>query len=169
MTRSSSNKSTSFHESTYLRYSDDVFATDPPRRLFRISIEKDYTAARIMSTSIVAIIITLTIQNFPDVFGSNGIHYFGIAGQLFLRVLNFLLFPLIGFSVVSGIAGLGAANARKITARAVAYYCITSLLACFIGIVLVTSIKPGITDQIPIERNVFKNTKILDSILNLIE
>lgn len=73
----------------------------------------------------------------------NIIMYFKFVGDLFLRMLKFLILPLIGSSLVSGIAGLGSTNGGKIAVRALSFYFLSTFLAVVIGIVLVITIKPG--------------------------
>ena len=162
--------STSFSEGTYLKYSDDVFTTETPRRLFRIIIEKDYTAIRILTALILAIITGLILLSLPKIFDSIETKYLGIIGELFLRLVNFLMLPLIGFSIVNGIAGLGSINAKKIVIRTICYYSITSVIALFIGIFLVTSIEPGLIDKSrsKIKEGINKD-QVLMKIFNLIK
>jgi hypothetical protein len=76
-------------------------------------------------------------------FNSNEIAYFRLAGDLFLRMLKFLIFPLIGSSLIAGIAGLGSSNAGKIAGISLLYYFVTTFLAVITGIILVVAIKPG--------------------------
>lgn len=73
----------------------------------------------------------------------NIIMYFKFVGDLFLRMLKFLILPLIGSSLVSGIAGLGSTNGGKIAVRALSFYFLSTFLAVVIGIVLVIAIRPG--------------------------
>ncbi|RNA37480.1 excitatory amino acid transporter 3 [Brachionus plicatilis] len=76
-------------------------------------------------------------------FNDNQIAYFGFFGQLFLRMLKFLILPLIATSLISGIAGLGSNSAGKIAARALTYYFSTTMTAVVMGIILVVIIQPG--------------------------
>ena len=69
--------------------------------------------------------------------------YFGFPGELFLRMLKFLILPLIGSSLITGIAGLGTAKAGKVAGRALLYYFATTVIAVIMGLVLVTTIQPG--------------------------
>lgn len=70
--------------------------------------------------------------------------YFGFLGELFLRMLKFVIVPLIGSSLVCGIASLGASKITvKVASRAFIYYIGTTFLAVVLGLVLVMFIKPG--------------------------
>ena len=109
-------------------------------------------------------------------FNDNQISYFGFFGQLFLRMLKFLILPLIATSLISGIAGLSK-NAGRIALRALVYYFSTTMTAVVIGIILVVIIRPGSgkgsdVDQslkVPIDtsRHVTTHDTLLDLVRNL--
>ena len=88
-------------------------------------------------------------------------------------MLKFLILPLIAFSLISGIAGLGSSSG-KIAIRSLAYYFSTTIIAVVLGIILVSIIKPGVgrdssVDQsiaLPIDTN--KKVTTHDTILDLI-
>ena len=67
-------------------------------------------------------------------------------------MLKFLILPLLGSSLITGIAGLGTSKAGKVAVRALIYYFSTTVIAVVLGLVLVTSIKPG-------SRNSFNETQ----------
>ena len=69
--------------------------------------------------------------------------YFGFPGELFLRMLKFIILPLIASSMITGVAGLCTSKAGKIAARALIYYFLTTISAVILGLVLVSTIKPG--------------------------
>jgi Na+/H+-dicarboxylate symporter len=109
-----------------------------------------------------------------DEFNKNEIAYFNFVGELFLRMLKFLILPLIGSSLISGIAGLGSGNGGKIALRALTYYFLSTFFAVVIGIVLVISIQPGKgknnsgggINPVPIDVN--KKVTTHDTILDLV-
>lgn len=99
--------------------------------------------------------------------------YFGFPGEIFLRMLKFLILPLISSSLITGIAGLGTSRVGKIAARALIYYFVTTLSAVILGIVLVTTIRPGKRSQLTSssgDDGPLKGEKIstVDTILDLI-
>jgi solute carrier family 1 (neuronal/epithelial high affinity glutamate transporter), member 1 len=99
--------------------------------------------------------------------------YFGFPGAIFLRMLRFLLLPLISSSLIIGIAGLGSGNAGRIAGRALLYFFVTTLISVAIGLVLVVSIKPGSRTKQNNSKpmlNPLNNEKIttVDTILDLI-
>lgn len=131
----------------------------------------------LLIATIVAVILGISIgfilRAFFE-FNDNQISYFGFFGQLFLRMLKFLILPLIATSLISGIAGLGSNSAEKIAARALIYYFSTTITAVIIGIILVILIKPGSgrdgnVDQgysLPIDTSKYVTTH--DTLLDLI-
>ena len=69
--------------------------------------------------------------------------YFGFPGEIFLRSLKFLILPLISSSLITGIAGLGTQKTGKVAARALIFYFCSTFSAVVVGLILVSTIKPG--------------------------
>ncbi len=68
-----------------------------------------------------------------------------------------------------GMANLPSQAAGRIGGRAVLYYMLTTVLAVLLGILLVTTIKPGSRDDDPIDRaNRDTVLKPADAILDLV-
>jgi Na+/H+-dicarboxylate symporter len=70
---------------------------------------------------------------------------FDVGGQVFLRLLQMIVVPLVMASVMSGILGLG--DIRKLGrpgGAALLFYLTTTLLAVFVGLIVVNTIDPGI-------------------------
>jgi proton glutamate symport protein len=66
------------------------------------------------------------------------------AGDLFLRLLQMLVVPLIVSSLISGVTGMGDLRTLgSIGGRAIAFYVTTSMIAIVTGIVMVNLIEPG--------------------------
>jgi proton glutamate symport protein len=65
-------------------------------------------------------------------------------GDLFLRLLQMLVMPLIVSSLITGVTGMGDLRTLgAIGGRAIGFYLTTSLLAIVTGIVVVNLIRPG--------------------------
>jgi proton glutamate symport protein len=74
-------------------------------------------------------------------------------GDLFMRALKMLIVPLIVTSVVSGITGLqGVGGFGRLGMKTAVFYTGTSLASILLGLLLVNTIRPGLTDGRPNER-----------------
>ncbi|KAK5648498.1 hypothetical protein RI129_003390 [Pyrocoelia pectoralis] len=82
--------------------------------------------------------------------------YVKYPGDLFLRVLKSLIIPLLTSSIVSAIGSLDLSLSKKIAARSIIYYTVTTFCAVVLGIVLVTTIRPGVG----VEKAVQNNSKV---------
>lgn len=65
-------------------------------------------------------------------------------GVIFINLLKLIAVPLVLFSIISGIAGMGdASTLGKIGAKTLAWYLSTTILAVSLGLVIVNVIGPG--------------------------
>ncbi|MCO4763217.1 MAG: dicarboxylate/amino acid:cation symporter [Myxococcales bacterium] len=98
-----------------------------------------------MNKLLVAIVISI-ICAFGSVFAFEGeMAQFHWLGEMFLRALKMLIVPLVMFSMITGVAGLGdVRKLGRIGGTTVIYYSITTLVAVVLGTVLVTLIEPGV-------------------------
>uniref|UniRef100_A0A1A8BK45 Amino acid transporter n=1 Tax=Nothobranchius kadleci TaxID=1051664 RepID=A0A1A8BK45_NOTKA len=91
----------------------------------------------------VALGVILGFALRPHNLSLREIKYFAFPGELLMRMLQMLVLPLIVSSLVTGISSLDSKASGKMGARAVVYYMVTTLIAVFIGIVIVIIIRPG--------------------------
>lgn len=69
----------------------------------------------------------------------------GVAGSLFLRALRMIAVPLIAVSITEAVSSLSAGHSfGRLGLKTALYYCSTSLLAIFTGLVLVNIVQPGV-------------------------
>uniref|UniRef100_A0A3P9J797 Amino acid transporter n=1 Tax=Oryzias latipes TaxID=8090 RepID=A0A3P9J797_ORYLA len=113
------------------------FSRSSLRGFFRRNLFVLFTVAA------VALGVILGFSLRPHDLSLKEIKYFAFPGELLMRMLQMLVLPLIVSSLVTGIASLDSKASSKMGARAVAYYMVTTLVAVFIGIVIVVIIRPG--------------------------
>ena len=64
-------------------------------------------------------------------------------GELFMRLLQLMILPLIIASLITGAASLNAKLNGKMALRTIVYFLSTSLIASLVGLILVIAIHPG--------------------------
>ncbi|XP_028908104.2 excitatory amino acid transporter 1-like isoform X2 [Ornithorhynchus anatinus] len=97
----------------------------------------------LLTISSVIIGISLAFALRPYKMSYRQIKYFSFPGELLMRMLQMLVLPLIVSSLVTGMASLDSASSGRMGVRAVVYYMVTTVLAVFTGILMVTIIHPG--------------------------
>lgn len=65
-------------------------------------------------------------------------------GTIFINLLKLIAVPLVLFSIISGVAGIGdPSSLGRMGAKTLIFYFLTTLLAVSIGLLLVNMVKPG--------------------------
>lgn len=82
-------------------------------------------------------------QTGPGQWDKRSVMYLAFPGEIFLRMLKCLIIQLLITSVVTAIGSLDLSLSKKIAFRAIAYYSATTICAVILGIILVTTIRPG--------------------------
>ncbi|XP_054842612.1 excitatory amino acid transporter 1 isoform X4 [Eublepharis macularius] len=90
---------------------------------------------------IVGVIIGFSLRSYH--LSYREVKYFSFPGELLMRMLQMLVLPLIVSSLVTGVAALDSKASGKMGLRAVVYYMSTTIIAVFIGIIMVVIIHPG--------------------------
>ncbi|KAM9849370.1 excitatory amino acid transporter 4 [Aulostomus maculatus] len=97
----------------------------------------------LLTIAAVALGIILGFALRPHNMSLREIKYMSFPGELLMRMLQMLVLPLIVSSLVTGISSLDRKASGKMGMRAVVYYMVTTLIAVFIGIIIVIIIRPG--------------------------
>lgn len=71
----------------------------------------------------------------------------GFPGELLMNMLQVIILPLIVASLITAVSHLDARATGKIGRRALLFYMTTTFSAAILGMVLVSAIKPGKTDN----------------------
>ncbi|ELT92594.1 hypothetical protein CAPTEDRAFT_63150, partial [Capitella teleta] len=93
--------------------------------------------------------------------------YFAFPGDILMRMLKALIIPLVVSSLISGLAGLDTKSSGRMGLYAIVYYFTTTLLAVLLGILLVSTIKPGVRTDVE-DGNFGETANVVDSFLDLI-
>ncbi|KAI3381182.1 hypothetical protein SNEBB_008609 [Seison nebaliae] len=100
------------------------------------------------------------------------IYGLGFPGQIFLRMLQMIIVPLIVSSLITAIAGMDAGSFGKIGGIALGYYSVTTILAVIEGIIMVAIIRPGEKATDSIKGSSYEEVKVtvhtVDTIFDLI-
>ncbi|XP_078069985.1 excitatory amino acid transporter 3 [Mustelus asterias] len=112
----------------------------------------------LLCTIAAVIIVSLMMSYFPGillgflvreyaVLTALDKYYFGFPGDILMRMLKMIILPLIISSIITGVATLDSSVSKKIGTRAIIYYFSTTITAVILGIVLVMTIKPGVSQR----------------------
>ncbi|XP_071583588.1 excitatory amino acid transporter 4-like isoform X1 [Heliangelus exortis] len=94
-----------------------------------------------ISAVLLGIILAFSLRPYQLTYRQ--IKYFSFPGELLMRMLQMLVLPLIVSSLITGMASLDGRASGKMGMRAVIYYTVTTIIAVFIGILMVIIIHPG--------------------------
>ncbi|XP_073805925.1 solute carrier family 1 member 3a isoform X2 [Danio rerio] len=97
----------------------------------------------ILTVAAVIVGIILGFGLRPYKMSYREVKYFSFPGELLMRMLQMLVLPLLVSSLITGMAALDSRASGKMGVRAVVYYTTTTIIAVFIGIVMVLIIHPG--------------------------
>lgn len=90
-----------------------------------------------------SIVRAVGLDEETDKFRPRTVMYVNFLGDLFLRILKSLILPLIISSLVAAVGSLDISLSKRIGVRAIVYYLLTTVMAVILGIILVTTIRPG--------------------------
>ncbi|XP_063706473.1 excitatory amino acid transporter 3-like [Culicoides brevitarsis] len=91
-------------------------------------------------------------------------------GEIYINMLKSLILPLIISSLISAVGRMDLSLSRRIGVQAIAYYMLTTVMAVTLGIILVTTIKPGsrMHEKLVAVEVHTKNMTLTDTFLDLV-
>lgn len=102
------------------------------------------TIGAVIAGVVIGVILrAVFLEGDADRFSPRIVMYVNFVGDIFLRILKSLILPLIVSSLVSAVGSLDISLSKKIGIRAILYYMLTTVMAVILGIILVTTIRPG--------------------------
>ncbi|TDL35418.1 dicarboxylate/amino acid:cation symporter [Jeotgalibacillus sp. S-D1] len=101
--------------------------------------------AKILIALVLGIIVGLSLNVLaPDLFSTLDKYFFSPLGEIFLSLINMLVVPIVFFSLVLGVAGLGdTKKLGRMGIKTIATFLITTAIAITIGLFLAAVIQPG--------------------------
>lgn len=96
---------------------------------------------------LIKVFIAIFLAIFAGILtGPDGyaVQIYDLIGKLFLNALTLVVLPLVASSIITGAAKMGSDEAfEKLGLKIVSYFVLNSLIAAFIGIMIVLVIAPG--------------------------
>jgi proton glutamate symport protein len=131
-------------------------ASEPPKAWYR----------KLHWQVLVALVLAVPVGLFvPEAW----VGWYDWMGQLFLKLLEMVVVPLIVSSIVVGIARIGdPREVGRLGGRTLVYYVVTSALAILTGLVMVNLIKPGVGVDLGLPADAHVKTGEARSILQLL-
>lgn len=108
----------------------------------------------------------------PDIFETVDHYFLSPVGQIFLRLIQMMVVPIVFVSIVLGTANIG--NPKKlgrIGGKTITFFLITTALAITIAITLALIVKPGeegLMEQNIEEFNASETPSVVETIINII-
>ena len=116
---------------------------------------------QIIIALIAAVIVATIIKQFGDAaWVKSVLKICSLLGDLFMQALKMIIVPLVVSSIIAGLAGLaGFDGFKRMGMKTLGFYLLTTLSAVVLGLLIVNTIQPGLTDGQPNAqlREVFDN------------
>ena len=90
------------------------------------------------------VLIAFVIGTSLGIIFQKDILFLQPVGDIFLRLIQMIVIPLIFFSIIGGIANIGdISKLRRIGSKVVGFYVITTILSTIIGLAVANLMQPG--------------------------
>ncbi|HBG25172.1 MAG: dicarboxylate/amino acid:cation symporter [Bacteroidetes bacterium HGW-Bacteroidetes-5] len=101
------------------------------------------------------ILIGITVGFLFGIFGHEYTQYTNWLGEIFLRALQMVVIPLVFSALIMGVSSIGeSTDLGRIAGKTFAYYIITTLIACIVGLLLVNIFQPGVGVDLNLKESV---------------
>ncbi len=92
-----------------------------------------------------AVLVGTLTREFAGDYQPQLLAGYKFTGSLFINALKMLIVPLITASIITGVANIGKkASIGRLGGKTMLYYMATSLVAIFVGLLMVNLINPGV-------------------------
>ena len=103
---------------------------------------------------LIALVVAAAMGAYTGTEGTiMGVHWLAVytfIGTLFLNALKMIVVPLVVSAIITGIANVGSQGGfGRLGMKTLGYYVATSFIAIMIGLVMVNTIQPGVSDNPP--------------------
>lgn len=99
---------------------------------------------KVLVAIILAVIVGTIVGKDAKIFDVPYYQIFNLLGELFLNALTLLVVPLVASSIIHGLGQMGTDSSfGRLGAKTFFFYVLTTLLAIFVGVILVNLIAPG--------------------------
>eukprot|EP00090_Calanus_glacialis_P030538 TRINITY_DN4930_c0_g1_i1.p1 TRINITY_DN4930_c0_g1~~TRINITY_DN4930_c0_g1_i1.p1 ORF type:complete len:494 (+),score=139.84 TRINITY_DN4930_c0_g1_i1:271-1752(+) len=136
------------------------------------SLKENLLTIATLAGVIIGVILGVCLKNGSDEpWSKRDAMYVSYIGKLFLNMLKCVIIPLIIPSLIASIGSMDLSLSGKVGLRAVVYYMATTVLAVILGIILVTSIRPGaggIAEEDLQEQTTKRNITTADTLMDLL-
>lgn len=145
---------------------DEITCAQKALKLLKTNLLLLFLLLGIISGVVVGVTIRAVNKDFGD--NERSVMYLSFAGEIFLRMLKCCIIPMIVTSLIAGMAAIPGQAAGRMGALAILYYMSTTFMAVLLGILLVTTIKPGTREvDESIKEDKDRLLEPIDSILDL--
>ena len=103
---------------------------------------------------LIALVLAAAMGAYTGTEGTiMGVHWLAVytfIGTLFLNALKMIVVPLVVSAIITGISNVGSQGGfGRLGMKTLGYYVATSFIAIMIGLVMVNTIQPGVSDNPP--------------------
>ncbi len=128
---------------------------------------KTYTESSLVLRITLALILGIVVGLFA---GQSVVDWFAPLGELLLRLLKFLIVPIVLFTLIVGVNQGDAGGVGRLGRKTIAWYLLTTAIAMIVGIAVASVLSPGTGMQIDSEAmiDVTNQASIVQVILSIV-